>query len=53
MRRFLDTNTWIALTVETHTQHATARGWYDTEPLTAGDLVFCRATETSFLRLIT
>lgn len=53
MRRFLDTNTWIALTVETHAQHATARGWYDAEPLTAGDLLFFRATETSFLRLIT
>jgi predicted nucleic acid-binding protein len=53
MRRLLDTNTWIALTVETHAQHATARRWYDAEPLTPGDLLFCRATEISFLRLIT
>ena len=53
MRRLLDTNTWIALGVETHAQHAAARRWYDAEPLTAGDLLFCRATETSFLRLVT
>jgi predicted nucleic acid-binding protein len=49
----LDTDTWIALTIETHTQYAVARQWYEAEPLTAGDLLFCRATETSFLRLIT
>ena len=53
MRRLLDTSTWIALTVEAHPQHAAAQRWYDAEPLTAGDLLFCRATETSFLRLIT
>ncbi len=53
MKRLLDTNTWIALTVETHAQHAAARRWYDAEPLTAGDLLFCPATEISFLRLIT
>jgi toxin-antitoxin system PIN domain toxin len=49
----LDTNTWIALAVETHPQHAAARRWYDAEPLTSGDLLFCRATEISFLRLVT
>ena len=53
MKRLLDTSTWIALAVEAHAQHATARRWYDAEPLTAGDLLFCRATETSFLRLLT
>jgi len=53
MKRLLDTNTWIALTVETHAQHPAAKRWYDAEPLTQGDLLFCRATETSFLRLIT
>jgi toxin-antitoxin system PIN domain toxin len=49
----LDTNTWIALAVETHPQHAAARGWYEAEPLAAGDLLFCRATEISFARLVT
>lgn len=53
MKALLDTNTWIALTVETHPMHATARQWYEAEPLSPGDLVFCRATEISFLRLIT
>jgi toxin-antitoxin system PIN domain toxin len=49
----LDTNTWIALTVESHPQNGVARRWYDSAPLSGGDLLFCRATETSFLRLIT
>src|SRR5205809_4699364 len=53
MKRLLDTNTWIALTVETHRHHATARQWYDEAPLTPGDLVFCLPTELGFLRLIT
>ena len=53
MRRLLDTNTWIALAVEAHAMHGAARRWYDAEPLTAGELLFCRATEISFLRLVT
>jgi toxin-antitoxin system PIN domain toxin len=53
MRRLLDINTWIALTVETHPHHAPARKWYDEAPLTRGDLVFCRQTEIGFLRLVT
>src|SRR5688572_28402359 len=53
MRRLLDTNTWIALTVESHPHHAVARKWYDAAPLTRGDLLFCRATELSYLRLLT
>ena len=52
MRELLDTNTWIALMVETHPQHSAARRWYDAAPLTAGDLMFCRVTEMGFLRLI-
>ena len=53
MRKILDTNMWIALTLEEHPQHAAARHWYEETPLTAGDLLFCRQTELSFLRLIT
>ena len=53
MRRLLDINTWIALTLETHPQHGPARKWYEAEALTRGDLVFCRQTELGFLRLIT
>jgi toxin-antitoxin system PIN domain toxin len=53
MKTLLDTNTWIALTVETHPHHTVARNWYNAAPLAAGDLIFCRSTEISFLRLLT
>jgi toxin-antitoxin system PIN domain toxin len=53
MKRLLDINTWIALTVETHPHHVAARKWYDETALTAGDLTFCLPTELGFLRLIT
>ena len=53
MKRLLDVNTRIALTVERHPHHAAARKWYDEVPLTRGDLVFCLATELAFVRLVT
>lgn len=53
MRRLLDINTWIALSLDAHPQHRPARLWYDQTPLQRGDLVFCRQTELGFLRLIT
>lgn len=53
MKRLLDINTWIALTLETHPQHGPAHSWYQSEALTRGDLTFCRQTEIGFLRLIT
>lgn len=53
MRRLLDINTWIALTLETHPHHKAARKWYAKVHLAPGDLVFCRQTELGFLRLIT
>ena len=53
MRELLDTNTWIALTVETHPHHSMAQRWYEAAPLTVGDLMFCRLTEMGFLRLVT
>lgn len=53
MRRLLDINTWIALTLETHPQHRAARDWYEQTAVTPGDLVFCRQTEIGFLRLLT
>ena len=40
MKRLLDINTWIALSLETHPQHGPARLWYDQTPLQRGDLVF-------------
>jgi predicted nucleic acid-binding protein len=53
MKRLLDINTWIALTVETHPQHKAARQWYGEVELLVGDLVFCRQTELGFVRLVT
>jgi toxin-antitoxin system PIN domain toxin len=49
----LDTNTWIALSLDAHPQHGRTRLWYEQTLLQAGDLVFCRQTELGFLRLIT
>jgi toxin-antitoxin system PIN domain toxin len=53
MRRLLDINTWIALTLETHPHHHAARAWYGEVNLLDGDLVFCRQSELGFLRLVT
>ncbi len=53
MRRLLDINTWIALSLDAHPQHRPARLWYGQTPFQRGDLVFCRQTELGFLRLIT
>ena len=53
MKRLLDINMWIALTLETHPQHKSARQWYEKELLLHWELVFCRPTEMGFLRLIT
>ena len=53
MRRLLDINTWIALSLDTHPQYRPARLWYEQTPLQRGDLVFCRQTEVGFLRLVT
>ena len=48
MRRLLDINTWIALSLDTHPQYRPARLWYQQTPLQRGDLVFCRQTELGF-----
>jgi len=52
MKHLCDANFWIALARATHVHHPDARTWLDT--LNDGDtLVFCRATQQSFLRLLT
>lgn len=46
-----DTNVWLALALSKHQFHATVRTW-----LTArghNEVVFCRSTQQSFLRLLT
>lgn len=47
-----DTNVWLALALSGHVHHAVAREWLDSieEPDT---IHFCRATQQSFVRLLT
>ena len=47
-----DSNIWLALALSRHAVHPSALRWFDsiTEP---GAVCFCRATQQSFLRLLT
>jgi toxin-antitoxin system PIN domain toxin len=47
-----DSNVWLALALSEHVHHAATRDWFDglDRP---GAVVFCRATQQSFLRLLT
>ncbi|HET9211939.1 MAG TPA: TA system VapC family ribonuclease toxin [Thermoanaerobaculia bacterium] len=47
-----DSNIWLALALSKHAHHVAAREWLDTveEP---ASIFFCRATQQSFLRLLT
>jgi len=47
-----DSNVWLALALSKHGFHEVARKWLETQPHSGG-LVFCRATQQSFLRLLT
>ena len=47
-----DTNVWMALSLSRHSQHHLAQSWLDTVD-TPGSIWFCRATQQSFLRLLT
>jgi uncharacterized protein len=52
MSHLCDTNIWLALALEHHTDHADARRWLDS--VDAVDSVgFCRATQLSLVRLLT
>jgi toxin-antitoxin system PIN domain toxin len=52
MQRLADSNLWLALTLSKHSFHEIARAWF--ENLHASETVlFCRATQQSFLRLLT
>jgi toxin-antitoxin system PIN domain toxin len=51
--RFLcDTNVWLALAISKHSHREVARGWFDSIDASESAL-FCRATQQSFLRLMT
>jgi toxin-antitoxin system PIN domain toxin len=47
-----DSNVWLALSLSRHVHHDAVRAWFDgiEEPST---VLFCRATQQSFLRLLT
>ena len=47
-----DSNVWLALALSKHVHHAAARRWLDAVRDPAS-VVFCRATQQSFLRLLT
>jgi toxin-antitoxin system PIN domain toxin len=47
-----DNNVWLALAISEHVHHPNARDWFETvtEP---DSILFCRATQQGFLRLLT
>lgn len=47
----LDSNVWVALTIDRHEHHRDALAWF-TEVPDDGSACFCRMTQNSFLRLI-
>lgn len=47
-----DTNLWLALSLSEHSHHRAAKAWLDKED-DPGSIAFCRATQQSFLRLMT
>ncbi len=52
MPKLADSNVRLALTVSTHGFHRASRAWF--EGIEAADqVVFCRATQQSYLRLLT
>lgn len=49
---FCDSNVWLALALSGHSHHTVAREWLETVEDPAS-VVLCRATQQSFLRLLT
>lgn len=50
--RLCDSNVWLALSLSGHQHHTAARNWFGAidEP---SSVLFCRATQQTFLRLLT
>lgn len=48
----VDTNVWLALSLSAHVHQAPVRSWFE-EVAAPGTILFCRATQQSFLRLLT
>jgi toxin-antitoxin system PIN domain toxin len=47
-----DSSVWLALALSAHVHHEAARGWFEAVPA-PGSVLFCRATQQAFLRLLT
>ena len=47
-----DSNVWLALALSKHVHHAAAREWFEAAEEPAS-VCFCRATQQTFLRLLT
>lgn len=47
----IDSNVWLALALSAHVHHGAARAWLDTVDQPAS-VLFCRATQQTFLRLL-
>lgn len=47
-----DSNVWLALALSSHVHHPVTRDWLDGVSV-SGSVLFCRATQQSFLRLLT
>lgn len=52
MSQLVDSNVWLALTISGHVFHQVAITWFD-ELSARKPAAFCRATQQSFLRLLT
>lgn len=52
MQRLADSNLWLALTLTGHVFHQPARAWLASLP-DDDQLLFCRATQQTYLRLLT
>ncbi len=50
--KLVDTNVWLALSLSKHSFHTAAQVWLTSES-TPQSLAFCRATQQSYLRLMT
>ena len=50
--KLVDSNVWLALVLSGHNHHEDAQDWLQTETA-SGELIFCRSTQQSFLRLLT
>lgn len=47
-----DSNVWLALALSEHVHHLAVRGWFEAVDAPRS-ILFCRATQQSFLRLLT